>query len=110
MGEERWRRGGELAARLRTGARAVRAGDLVVGHLVVRDQFPAEVVGAFATGDLAVEVLGACGHPDGAGNVQTNSDFVEDLVDDLAPVAVSPVVPRISHRVRMDWGRSSIYV
>ena len=69
------------------------AGDLVVVHLVLRDQFPADVVGASATGDLAVEVLGGCGQPDGAGNVQTNSDFVEELIDDLAQIAVRLLVP-----------------
>ena len=50
VGEECWRRDGKLTVRLCTGALTVPAGDLVVVHLVVRDQFPADVVGASATG------------------------------------------------------------
>lgn len=85
----------------------MRARDLVVVELVAGDQLPAAVVGASATlssGDLTEELLEACGQPDGAGEVQTHSDSVQEVVDDLGPVAIPPVEPPIRHRVRMDWG------
>jgi len=51
------------------------------------------------TDDLAVEVLGACCRPDGGGNVQTLGDLVEEVVVDLAPVAVLLDATRIRHSV-----------
>ena len=58
------------------------AHDLVVMELVVGDQLPAAIIGAsaaFSGGDLAEELLGACGQPDGTGEIQTHSDSVKDV-------------------------------
>ena len=49
-------------------------------------------------GDMAVQPLGSCGQPDGAGNVQTPSDEGEDVGGELSPV-VRQVVARCRHRV-----------
>ena len=49
-------------------------------------------------GDMVVQRLGACGQPDGAGNVQTPSDEGEDVGGELPP-AVRQVIARCRHRV-----------
>jgi hypothetical protein len=49
------------------------------------------------THDRATQLLGACGQPDGAGNVQTLSDLVEEVIADLAPVTVLVVLDLRHH-------------
>jgi hypothetical protein len=49
------------------------------------------------TRDRATQLLGACGQPDGTGNVHTFSDLVEEDVANLAPVAVLVVLELRHH-------------
>jgi hypothetical protein len=65
------------------------------------------------TSDWAAQLLGACGKQDDAGNIQTLSDSVEEVIADLAPVTVM-VVLDLHHDTRdglwvdedvfHDWG------
>jgi hypothetical protein len=56
------------------------------------------------TRDQAAQLLGACGQPDGTGNVQTLSDLVEEVVADLAPVTVLVVLDLRHHTPRWIMG------
>ena len=97
------------AARMVEGHDIVRHAGPMIGIIVPTGRIRHQQAGSIpllhthCVGDLAVQLFGACGQPDCAGNVQTLSDEAKQVEGELRPDVVQ-IGARCRRRFQMDLG------